>query len=90
VVLAIAVVLTVCLIVFLVVRDEVSEGEPVVGSDEVDAGDRAPGVGLVEVGASCISFCAFTCSVSSSPFFSRRIAKPRGVFTSSASWPSPR
>ena len=49
--LAVPVLLAVRLVVLLVVRDEVGQGEAVVRGDEVDAGHRAAGVGLVEVGA---------------------------------------
>ena len=38
-------------VVFLVVGDKIGQGEAVVGGDEVDAGPRVAGVGLVEVGA---------------------------------------
>ncbi len=44
-------VLAVGLVVLFVVGDQVAQGEAIVGSDEVDACPRMPGVGLVEVGA---------------------------------------
>ncbi len=47
--LAVPVVLPVGLVVLLVVGHQVVQGEPVVGGDEVDRGDRAPTVVLVEV-----------------------------------------
>ena len=47
----VAVVLAVGLVVLVVVGDQVGQGEPVVGGDEVDAGEGAPARGLVEIGA---------------------------------------
>ncbi|GAA1243966.1 hypothetical protein GCM10009646_34600 [Streptomyces aureus] len=48
--LAVPVVLAVGLVALVVVRDQVAQGESVVGGDEVDAGARAAAVVLVEVG----------------------------------------
>ena len=49
--LAVVVVLAVGLVVLVVVRGEVGQGEPVVGGDEVDAGRRRAPVGRVDVAA---------------------------------------
>ncbi len=48
--LAVVVVVLVVLVVLLVVGDEVAQREPVVRGDEVDARDRTPTGGLVQVG----------------------------------------
>jgi len=45
----VAVVLEVCLVVFLVVGDEIVQREPVVGGDEVDRGEWVAPIGLVQV-----------------------------------------
>src|SRR5699024_2698256 len=50
--LPVPVVLTVGLVVLLVVGDQVGEGEPVVGGDEVDRGDRGASGAFVQVGGS--------------------------------------
>ena len=49
VVVAVAVLLAVRLVVLLVVRDEVGQGEAVVAGDEVDAGEGPAARALVEV-----------------------------------------
>ena len=49
---AVVVVLQVGLVVLFSIADEVTEGEPVVGGDEVDAGPRAPSVVIEKIAGS--------------------------------------
>jgi len=51
VILAVGVVLAVCLVVLLVVADEIGEREPIVRGDEIDAGVRPASTLLVEIAA---------------------------------------